>query len=701
LNNVGKLIYQEPYFVSSFSGDYSDNVYKFKIYYNDSMPHALPSTLNGLSNAILASHHINDTIHVSSYPIPYFRVELLSDMKFYCTIFVALSVTFALSFYGSNVVHEYSANLLKQLQLNGISNKSYWISVFLSDYFWFLITCSVVIITIIICKFDPLYYLNSLIIIGTFFALCSIGCLFFQYCVSFMFNNDSSAFIAFIIINLFPTFFLTYNSAKSGLDTENDEFQVASYYTAIGFDAILPHYCFIRVIKNLVSLGIKHKSVDYSLSIGNLLTMNSQISCHYIGAVCSIVIYSAFLVLLIKKRYTPNRKGVYDIDEEKAKQIEKEMMAGDDDVYHEYQRVKEDMKGNTMPIKIVNLMKEYSQLKFSSTKELSDAMERTTDYKYGEYHLSEFGSRRIVMTAFKNISLGIKKCECFGILGPNGSGKSSLLNTASFTFKQTMGDIYYNGENTLNRKGNEITLGYCPQEDTLWEDMTLYEHIEMFLYIRGYSHKEAKKLAKQFIQYCRLTPHKNKMPSEMSGGTRRKLNILIALCCSSSKVMLDEPSAGMDPYTRRFVWDIVKATLQNSHSSTIMTTHSMEEAELLCNRIGIMVNGKLQCIGSPEHLKMKFGNTYILEVATDNTERFHKEVVVGMNLFGNGQYVKEDKSLQRVKYEVKKSKDIGRIFEIMESCREKGLFYDYSYSQTSLEQIFLNFALLKENSEGN
>ncbi|OUM67196.1 hypothetical protein PIROE2DRAFT_40267 [Piromyces sp. E2] len=302
------------------------------------------------------------------------------------------------------------------------------------------------------------------------------------------------------------------------------------------------------------------------------------------------------------------------------------------------------------------------------------------------------------MTAFENMNFGIDKCECFGILGPNGSGKSSLLNTTSFTFKQTMGDIYYDGRNTLERQGNEITLGYCPQEDTLWDEMTLYEHIEMFLYIRGYSKTESKKMAKQFIRYCRLTPHKNKLPSELSGGTRRKLNILIAICCSASKIILDEPSAGMDPSTRHYVWDIIKSTLQNNQSATLITTHSMEEAELLCNRIGIMVNGKLQCIGSPEHIKMKYGKTYILDVYTEDVERFHSEMVEGQKLFDNCRYKREIKSQQHVNYEVFQCDNINRVFKIMESYRDKSIFTDYSYSQTSLEQIFLNFAALKENA---
>ncbi|OUM60433.1 hypothetical protein PIROE2DRAFT_46239 [Piromyces sp. E2] len=310
------------------------------------------------------------------------------------------------------------------------------------------------------------------------------------------------------------------------------------------------------------------------------------------------------------------------------------------------------------------------------------------------------GSGRIVVTPFENVSFGINKCECFGILGPNGSGKTSLLNTTSFTFPQTIGKIYYDGKDTTERVGNEINLGYCSQEDTLWNVFTLYEHIEMFLYLRGYSKKNAKRIANEFIRYCRLTEHKNKMPHELSGGTRRKLSILIALCCSSTKIIMDEPTAGMDPSTRRYIWDIIKDTIQHNQSSAIMSTHSMEEAELLCNRIAIMIKGKLRCIGSPEHLKMKFGNTYILDVHSQDVEKFHQEVVVQGHLFDEkSSYSREDKSFHRVKYEVKNIENVSFVFERMESCLKNGIITDYSFSQTSLEQVFLNFSIDAINDE--
>ncbi|OUM66094.1 hypothetical protein PIROE2DRAFT_41133 [Piromyces sp. E2] len=316
-------------------------------------------------------------------------------------------------------------------------------------------------------------------------------------------------------------------------------------------------------------------------------------------------------------------------------------------------------------------------------------------------YISKVGTGRVVVEGYRNVTLGVDRCECFGLLGPNGSGKSTLLNTAAFLFQPNLGHVYYNGKDTLYRKTNCLPLGFCAQEDTVWEQMTLYEHIEMYLYLQGYSKKEARRLAIEFIEYCRLTSHKDKLPYQLSGGTRRKLNILIALCCNSTNILLDEPTAGMDPSTRRYVWDMFKSSIQSRQASTIMCTHSMEEAELLCNRICIIVNGKLRCIGSPEHIKMKYGNTYVLEVQTNDVERFHQEVIVNRGLFHGQKYTRKDQSLERVKYEVEYDREshnnsISQVFKTMEECRSQGLFSDYSYSKCSLENIFLNFAILKE-----
>ncbi|ORX80834.1 hypothetical protein BCR32DRAFT_268653 [Anaeromyces robustus] len=712
------------YYVSNFHGNFTDidKKYHFSIYYNESMPHSIPATINSLANSILTSNNINETFNIRNQPLNTFVFNNYIILKFYCVMIMGMIVSFILAYYGSNVVYDRSSKLLKQYQLNGVSNLSYWLSVLITDYIWFLLSCFIIIGAIILCKFVPFTYISIISVVLLHFCIASIPCLLFVYCISLIFKKDDSAFFILIIINIFPIILCSYKAAFELYESDSEfhakETIIGSFITAAVMNTLFPTFGFLRVFKDVISIGFKHYTIKYDISFFNLFLVKNGLLPHFVSTLPAILVYTYILYFIDKKFFTPTRVGIIEIKDKIEERFNDEIKNSDEDLRHEYERVVNDLKTtntntntkgttknkkdyssqkSTIPMKFLNLTLEYSHLDISTKEEMVEYMNRKKANKYGEYHLSEFGSRRVVMTAYENVSFGINKCECFGLLGPNGSGKSSFLNTSSFTYKQTLGNMYYDGKNTLDKKGNEITLGYCPQEDVVWKELTLFEHIEMILYIHGYSLSKSKNLAKQFIQYCRLQPHKNKLPYELSGGTRRKLNIITSICSSSSRIMLDEPSAGMDPSTRRYVWDILKASIQSNESSIIMTTHSMEEAELLCNRLAIIVNGKLRCIGTPEHLKMKYGKSYILDVNTDDIERFHQDIVIGKKLFGNHIYHREDKSPQRITYEVENAKDIGRVFDIMESCRKTNHFTDYSYSQTTLEQVFLNFAALKEN----
>ena len=709
--NNSNLFTHEPYYISSISGELKNNLYNFSIYYNDSMPHSLPSIINSLSNAIITSNSpsINTTIQVNSHPLFYLDINLyiknqnyafILDSSFYIGLF--------LFFCGSNVVKERTNKLLNQFQINGISNFSYWTSLFINDYIWFIISCTIIILSFLLFNNLTSHHLSVVILLGIHFLLNGISCILFQYIVSFLFNNKNIAVISFFIINVVPCNLML--SFAEEIYTMK-EFSLKYFFGSTIINFLLPCFSHIGVIRYCLSLGMKYEILGETNIWNHIFSeLPNKQSAHFIGSIINIIIYIFILKFIIKKKYMSKYKNVNEISKEMENRFENELKNQDEDVYYEYKRIKADSI-NEIPIKVINLIKEYDNLKFSSTNELKKSMNRI-HAKYGEYHLSAIDNkkvRRVVTTAFENINLGINKYECFGLLGPNGSGKTSFINTLCFNFSQSAGDIIYEGKNILDRKSNEFTIGYCPQVNILWEEMTFSEHIEMILYIHGFSRKESKRLTKQFIEYCHLIPHRNKYPSEMSGGTRRKLNILMALCCDSTRIILDEPSTGMDPLSRHYIWEIIKSTIQQNQSSCIMATHSMEEAELLCNRIGIIVNGKLQCIGSPEHLRMKYGHTYILDVHTENIERFHKEVVVAFNLFGSDcSFKKNDISEQRVKYEIQhiNTSNISRVFEIMEACRDiyvdnQYLYIDYSYSQTSLEEVYINFARLKENSDDN
>jgi len=688
---TNQAVYNPPYFVSSFSINFTEQgIYNLSIYTNRYIAHSLPSTLNVLSNAILAANHVNETISVRSKPLNTFSLKELNLPKFYATVIFVLCISFPLSFYGTNVVRERVQHLMKQLQLNGVSHKSYWFSVLISDYIIFMITCILISVAFVVFNFKPLLYVNNILFIALFIIIGTFGCLLLQYCFSFYLKSDSSAFLIFFMVNIVPTYCIFMNSYNNQLiaDYDSSDISISIYMGVLcSFLTIFfPNFGIARVYRTMIHIGLLNDLQNTRISFWKILIKPSnQIIFCLVGEILSICFYTFIIKKLTREAYNA-KKGVFETPEKIEESYMKELKEGDEDIYNEYKRV---CNNEEFPIRIIKLAKEYSDMDLWP-EEIGSALKRDHPSKYGEFHMSDKGSRRIVMSAFDNVSIGVDRRECFGILGPNGSGKTSLLNTASFSFPQTLGKIYYDGKDITERQDNEITLGYCPQEDTLWEEYTLLEHIEMFLYIRGYSHKQAKRVATEFIDYCRLTEHKNKMPFELSGGTRRKLNLLVALCCSSSKIIMDEPTAGMDPSTRRYVWDIINSNRQFNYSSNIISTHSMEEAELLCDRIAIMVNGKIRCIGSPRHLKMKFGNTYILEVYTNNSEKFHQEVVIGRNLFGDNDYELEVKSHLRIKYEVRGKRNISRVFDIMENCRDNNLFIDYSYSQTSLEQIFLN-----------
>jgi len=156
-------------------------------------------------------------------------------------------------------------------------------------------------------------------------------------------------------------------------------------------------------------------------------------------------------------------------------------------------------------------------------------------------------------------------------------------------------------------------MGYCPQFDALFENLTGREHLYMYGRIKGISEAEIKEVVEKQIEKMDLTDHASRLAGGYSGGNKRKLSVACAMIGNPSIVILDEPSTGMDPVARRFMWNKISDICNEGRTSVILTTHSMEECEALCERIGIMVGGRFRCLGSAQHLKSKFGHGYQIE----------------------------------------------------------------------------------------
>jgi len=293
-----------------------------------------------------------------------------------------------------------------------------------------------------------------------------------------------------------------------------------------------------------------------------------------------------------------------------------------------------------------------------------------------------------------DVTFGVNAGECLGLLGPNGAGKTTAISIITGTVPHTYGTIIYGDKDLKYTDYRDLSLGYCSQFNSFWEHLTVKETIQFYLNICGYPAQHIHRYTKALIEACGIEKHSYKTINNISGGTKRKLSLIVSICSSPSYLILDEPSAGMDPFTRRNMWKIISGLKRVRKTATILTTHSTEEAEALCDRIAIMVKGRLLCIDTPRSIKMNHTNTYTLEVYTDKPEEFEEAYVKSKNLFDSDEqnnYQLESYSTYQ-KYTIKmKIESIAKVFSLMEEAKESGLIDQYNFGQYSLEQVFINF----------
>uniref|UniRef100_A0A3P9CRJ2 ATP binding cassette subfamily A member 2 n=1 Tax=Maylandia zebra TaxID=106582 RepID=A0A3P9CRJ2_9CICH len=293
--------------------------------------------------------------------------------------------------------------------------------------------------------------------------------------------------------------------------------------------------------------------------------------------------------------------------------------------------------------------------------------------------------------AVDRLCLGVRPGECFGLLGVNGAGKTS-------TFKMLTGDeCTTGGEAFINR--NSILkdllrvqqgIGYCPQFDALFDDLTAREHLQLYTRLRGIPWKDQERVVQWALEKLELSKYADKPAGTYSGGNKRKLSTAIALIGYPSLIFLDEPTTGMDPKARRFLWNLILDIIKTGRS-VVLTSHSMEECEALCTRLGIMVNGRFKCLGSIQHLKNRFGDGYMITVRTKSSSSV-KEVVRFFNRNFPEALLKE-RHHTKVQYQLKSERmSLAQVFSKMEQVVEVLGIEDYSVSQTTLDNVFVNFA---------
>ena len=217
-------------------------------------------------------------------------------------------------------------------------------------------------------------------------------------------------------------------------------------------------------------------------------------------------------------------------------------------------------------------------------------------------------------TAVNGINFSVKQGESFGLLGPNGAGKSSTMRIIGATSQRTSGEVLILGKDP-EQAGPQIRahLGVVPQQDNLDEELTCAENLYIYGRYFGLPKTTIKNKIDELLEFAQLLDKKNSKVKSLSGGMKRRLTIARALVSDPDILMLDEPTTGLDPQARHILWDRL-FRLKEKGVTLLITTHHMDEAEQLCDRLMVMDKGEIMAEGSPSELIKKYSTKEVLEV---------------------------------------------------------------------------------------
>ena len=604
-------------------------------------------------------------------------------------VILAIMLILALSFIPASFVMfliEDRVSDSKHVQIvSGLRPSIYWLGNYTWDCVNFVIPAFICIIIFLI--FDLQAYVNekSIGALILLFILYGIAIAPMLYITSFIFDTPSTAFVMLASANLLigagttvATWFLDFLAMDDpDIADVNDILKLVFF--------IFPQYCLGRGLVDMATSYRQAQGSAYFLGKDNFLDNHNPFDWDICGqfffALAIHLVGWFIVVMLIEYRMAifkccyVNRCGSSCVVPHSP-----EPTTDDPDVAAEKEAVLADYGGSqsnrTMLVK--NLKKVF----------------RTSRGK---------------LTAVNKLTFGVNNGECFGLLGVNGAGKSTTFNMLTGRLLPTSGSASIRGFDILGARNDaNKMIGYCPQYDCITPLLTGRENLEFFARLRGVPENLVKQVAECNITRMDLTRHSEKQAGTYSGGNKRKLSAAIALTGEPPLVFLDEPTAGMDPRARRFLWKCITKLLVNGQS-VVLTTHSMDECEALCTRLAIMVNGEFRCLGSPQHLKAKYGEGYLVNLRFKN-ETDSRSVSDMAKEFGDAEKALKDRfgdviikeahdnvATYAIGSEGKEPVKLSDLFSFVtnQSNLSSLKITEYSVMQCSLDAVFVTFAKMQ------
>ncbi|KAM8909147.1 phospholipid-transporting ATPase ABCA1-like isoform 2-T2 [Spinachia spinachia] len=651
-------------FLDSLSGfinglDTKNNV---KIWFNNKGWHSIGAFINVMNNGILRANLPEGKdpnlygIRAFNHPLNLTK-EQLSQVALVTTsvdVLVSICVIFAMSFVPASFVVfliQERVSKAKHMQfISGVQPLLYWVANFTWDMCNYVVPATLVVV-IFIC-FQQQAYVSStnLPVLALLLLLYGWSITPLMYPASFFFQIPSTAYVVLTSVNILIGINGSISTFVMELFGNNEIGGINDILKNVLL--IFPHFCLGRGLIDMV----KNQAMADALERFGENRLRSPLEWDMVGknlfamAVEGVVFF--IITLLIQYRFFIKPRPVSSLT--KLGPLGDE----DEDVARERQRIVQGLgHGDILEL-----------------RQLTKVFERKQK------------------PAVDRLCVGIPPGECFGLLGVNGAGKTTTFKMLSGDTLVTSGEAFLAGKSILREIDSvHQNMGYCPQFDSINELLTGREHLELYAVLRGVPEGQVCDVAEWGIRKLGLMKYAEKAAGSYSGGNMRKLSTAMSLIGAPPVVFLDEPTTGMDPKARRALWNCIHSIIKEGRS-VVLTSHSMEECEALCTRMAIMVNGRFRCLGSVQHLKNRFGDGYTIILRVGGPDSDLQPVMKFIESELSGSTLKE-KHRNMLQYQLPSSlTSLTHIFSILAKNKELLRIEDYSVTQTTLDQVFVNFA---------
>ncbi|KAM9831250.1 cholesterol transporter ABCA5 [Neosynchiropus ocellatus] len=648
----------------------------FIVAFNSTMIHSLPMVVNVLSNALLRGLNGSGLIRTWTKPFDHQISDSTSnDMISIEAINLGMLAAGMPAYFAMDHTRDREIKSRSSLRISGLLPSAYWCGLASVDipFFYLILTC----MTTVLFSFHSGDLMTTSNLVAV--VLCIVGfgpaVILFTYVFSFGFAGVQSNRDFFSVISMMVCVVSSFLVQLFGDDAVSRNLHNL-------LCCINPLYPLMGCLTCITKAMFVSPPSEETFHWGNLLF---AIIAPYFQ--CAVLI---FLLRWLERRYggrTMKTDQFCRISYDSKPNLEKVLDEGeneDEDVRMERARVKEALTCQSCqqkPLIVVDNVKKR--------------------YEGGGEGFSVNKNKK---EAVSNVCFCVRKGEVFGLLGPNGSGKSTIMHMLAGDLEPSAGQVLMGDYSAEFGPGdfNLDHVGYCPQVNPLWPRITLQEHLEIYAAIKGLRGDDVPGIIERVVGALELKDHLNKRTKTLSGGLKRKLCFALSMLGNPEMILLDEPSSGMDPKSKQRTWRALRAAINSGQRSAVLTTHYMEEAEAVCDRVAILVSGRLRCIGSIQHLKSKFGRGYCLEIklqeaaTSHQVEQLQDEI---LRMFPHAARQESFTTLMVYKIPSEDVKSLSKCFCDLETAKQGFHFEDYNFSQSTLEQVFLEFAKEQDHED--